>query len=283
MRSISRNNLRAELFDSLMEFSHTLAHAPTNGAFSKRGWLSSQKTGETEFRGTESWDEAQELMVNGYPDGLKAILNAEGAVKATKAFCNEDRNDFMGYRPNVQRYLQGLPNCMIRRINERPKASVIDLFYDAGAGGGTGAEKLARAGRNLMTLVQYYEKSNIHVNLSVLDGGVDIDTNRETLVAVKIKDARQKLNPLLVSYPMTHPSFFRRHIFRWIETSKCTDTPRFAMNYGAVLRDTVECIHNGSMTDYLRKHGVMGKNGYYIDCESVAKAKTLQDVIDLIR
>lgn len=280
MRYIQKDKLRGEIFDSVMEFSNHLKNATENNAFTGKT-LSSKLINDkkTKSTGTSSFEEAQQLLTNGYPEGLKAILKAEGIIKTSESNRPKDENSFMGYRPNVQRYLMGLPTNMVRRDPNQIKCHILDLYYDAGGSGGVDFETLACAGKNLMTLVQYYEKNNVKVNLYVLTGTTADET--EALVAVKVKDAKQKLNPLLISYPMTHPSFLRRHIFRWIETSKCTDSIAYTFGYGWVLRD--RCRSEGGFQGYLRKHGVMGKNGYYIDCMTMSKAKSLQEIIDKLK
>lgn len=280
-----RVDIHIDRYDSVMEFAHAIADAPRTEIFVKNLMMAS-RTGGADFTMTQSWEEAQGLLLNGYPEGLKAILKAEGTVKGDCSPKRYDDNSYMGYRPNVQRYLQGLPTSMVRRYDEVKRSQEITIMYDNSACYSVPQEVLARAGKNLMTLVQYLEARKCKVNLYVFSGSSSYVDCRVNICIIKIKDARQRLNPLLISYPTTHPSFFRRHIFRWIETNPYCATKDFVDGYGHSIRNFVafgsKLPKNMPIQDWLRSVGLMDNHCFYLDCEEVAKAPTLQYIIDML-
>lgn len=282
MRRVTNKVIKAELFDSVTEFIGYLDKTPDNNTFAKRRTMKphGSESGSYSSTLTDSFADANEIMRNGYPEGLKSMLETKGGIKESPRPRRYDENNVCGYRVNVPRAIQGLPTCMVRRVTTYPKSNVIKLYYDMSANCCVGGNTIALGGKNLMTLIRHYESRNCKVELNMLIAIAIQD--RVAVMAVKVKDLSQKLNPLLISYSVTHPSFFRRHGFRWVEISPCTDYAPFAKGYGHCLNEDRYVRKDMSMQDYLRKNNVIPKDGYYLSLNQVAYAKSLEEITNNI-
>ena len=80
-----------------------------------------------------------------------------------------------------------------------------------------------------------------------------------------MKNHRQPINPLKISYLLIHPSFCRRQGFRWLETVTELTNPDFASGYGRPLYWQVDS--DGASTDqireYLRQHRLLEKGTFF--------------------
>ncbi len=256
MKAIKRDNLYFEQYDSVNEFQSAMSKAVAHERFCECGDPSSV-SGSTQFTKSRSWDNAQDLMKHGYKKGMEGMMNAKVNIKANgqrqtpkfvKSVC--------GGCPIVPNAIQGLPYSMMNRRKIEAKQRVIDLMYDCSVPGSIDAVEMEVAGKQILSLVNAIEQSGVRVNLYAI-----IMTKAGGMTAgcgVKIKDAKVKLNPMLVAYPMTHPSFLRRHLLRWIESTDATDTKDFARGYG-----NPKTWSEQDAKQYLKNLGLL-KDEYYI-------------------
>lgn len=245
-----------EQYDSVKEFQSAMSKAVAHERFCEWGEPSSV-SGSTQFTKSRSWDNAQDLMKHGYKKGMEGMMNANVNIKANgqrqtpkfvKSVC--------GGCPIVPNAIQGLPYSMMNRRKIEAKQRVVDLMYDCSAHVGVEAEDMEMAGKMVLSLVNAIEQSGVRVNLYAI---LVVKKNGMTAgCGVKIKDAKVKLNPMLVAYPMTHPSFLRRHLFRWIESTDATNTDAFAKGYGCPQTWIEE-----DAKQYLKNLGLL-KDEYYI-------------------
>jgi len=273
------NYFKFHRFASVSEFSNYVETAKTNGSFQRAHGDYQGSTHNTyRFCGTHSFAEATQLLHNGYPEGLKAMIEGSGVTFRNNHTHIERRNDFVGQRPHIANTLAGKPKTMIRRIKiEQPQKS-IDLYYDCCAHEGVNKDVLAVGGKNLMALVQHLEADGTRVNLHIMcatSERIRKDVYRTAVFTIKVKEAKQQLNPLLISYPVTHPSFFRRHILRAIECSDATNYDEYTRGYGFPYK----AIEN-PRTAKLDGKPLFKDDQYYLDCEKVAKATTIDDLVN---
>lgn len=271
--------IKVEIFDSVHSFVDTISSRPMNGAFKKAGVKSSVRKSpdHAEWSGTWSMEEADDLMRNGYPDGLKSLLEAgrQMALHTTQRVRKERRVNVVGCAPHIGNAIIGLPKSMIEIKKLPNKQRALSIIYDCGASCGVGANELGKGGANAMALLKYIESRGISVNFYVM---VSASTGGHHAAAVvKVKDAKQRLNPLLCSYPITHPSFMRRHCFAWIETSAYTDRADYVSGYGCATRYVVS---RDELVKDLRSSHRQFENAIYIDCEQAAMANSLYEMIE---
>ena len=166
---------------------------------------------------------------------------------------------------------------MIKREKIAQKTPIINIFYEISLGGANDKNILFEGGKNLLAAVKTLEAQGIRVNLKI--GDISFGKNKDALkmCSITIKKATQTLNPLLVSYPLTHPSFFRRHIFAWMETSTLTSASGWTNGYGYIFKAHPKARELGGR-NFLKSEGILSENEYYINVEEAAKAESLDDL-----
>ena len=223
-------NIIYERFDSIHNLLNTINSRPNNEIMKNEN--DSQKKGSTSFYGTPTYDEARELLVNGWDDPLNEIKKEVGLINYSgMGYKTRPQNAVVGYIPNVPNALQNLPQSMIT-INRIPqKVRAINIYYSNTANARTDAKEFIKNGIKLLDLVNRLESAGVRVNLySVLFYAEK--ENDFAFVPVKIKDYRDKLDLKKICFPIAHSSWLRRIGFKWLETCKGLTSSRWASGYG---------------------------------------------------
>ena len=175
----------------------------------------------------------------------------------------------------------GLPNSMLNRRDKIQPSRVINIILDIAVSGTTDKEIFLKAGKNIYSFIQSIEATGTKVNLSVMDNMYIKRVKRFVCLFVKIKDSKQAINPQLISYPIIHPSFFRRHVFRWVETSPFTSYQEVTKTYGYIGADYMRW-KSGSVLRFLQENKIADKDSFYINIYKLAAAKDIQEIKDIL-
>lgn len=297
MRYQKSGDFEVEHFDSLNEFIATINKRPTTANYTKLygtniDGMPSHGSYGLDY-GTRGWAEADGLLRNGYSEGAKAMLDEGHGINVDEL---QQRKKFaidrVGSMPHVPNAIIGLPKNMVRRVNEPKRTKAITIYYDFSASADVSADSLATGGRNIYATVRYLEQRGYRVQLCCMIACCEIryrtvhgNRSRYTHVAmmsVKIKDYQQAINPLMIAYPVTHPSFFRRHIFRWIETSEPTRHSEYVKGYGAPYRDYCNAYDIDIATN-LTDNKMLPAGAKYVNCVDAASAKNIDDMLRLLK
>lgn len=166
--------------------------------------------------GTENYAEADEMITAGYPDGLKA-LKAVTADKTPQRASYDVYKSQIGFLPSVGDVVAGNPVNMYNvRKSVRATTKVVDVVIDNNYGCSATIEEIERNAVEITKAVLRLEKSGYRVGLHILYGGVHYK-NDDTYFIVTVKKPNQAIDIQRLSYPMLHPSFFRRHGFAIFE------------------------------------------------------------------
>lgn len=248
-------------FEDINVFLRTIKDRPFNVVFKDYTDRYSQSEDKT-FSLTKSYQESEEIMKSGYKEGLEDLKKAEKNIpvcsKASKAVPTAS---VIGYTPHVPNAIAGIPCSMISHKQVDIKTKMLSVVYDMTASYGEKAEDFVKAGRVLLSFIEMVESRGYRVKLDMM---LSACKNREKSVAlVKVKDFRQPVNPLKLSYMMLHPSFLRRQGLKWIETNPDLTDRAFRSGYGRALY--YEC---GSDTRresrWLKDNGVIGANDVFV-------------------
>lgn len=217
-------------FETLAAFSAYLATMPETSTWTKK---SSQEQGNEGFRGTASYEEADNLLKYGdnksYCEmtaaGLK--IDAGTATKSTLKY----ENAVCGGIPNVPAYIAGRPACMINARRVQVATKVATLVYCIDFSGFVSKDKIIACGVAVVDAVRAIEAAGRRVNLYILTAS-KLDKNNNAGFILKVKDAGQKFDLKKLAYILVNPSMLRRHSFRFFEV-----TPGIAYNasYGYVI------------------------------------------------
>ncbi len=277
MKTIKNNIVSAEFFGSVQEFVNTINKRTPNKAFLEAG-VEASKTGSESFTGTNSFEEAQDLMKHGYKEGAKDLLQCKSGVKVISPERKKQTfQDVTGFAPIVPNAIIGLPNSMLNKCMQQKQARVINILLDIDICGSTDKNVILLGGKNIYSLIKSIESTGTKVNLSIMSSSYLTKNKKFTCVFIKVKDSRQAINPQLVAYPIIHPSFFRRHVFRWIETSELTNYISLTSYYGYIGRFYMS-DKSGSVMRFLTDNKLADKNTFYIDIVKASRAKDLKEL-----
>lgn len=249
-----------ENFDNIYKFMDIIEKRPNNGKFGQ----SSQKESSDGWSGTRTYKEAVEQFSNGLPETCERMkkslerFKANANVSQNKA---RPRNYYHGYTPNIPAAIMGLPKSM-RQIERTPqKVKAISIMYDASANCGTSADTLNKAGCTVLELVYALEVKGYRVRLDLLP--FTSKDGEEVVCAITLKDWRQPLDLLKLSFPLTSPAMFRRFGFKWAEGIPGVE--KHFCSYGRTLT-------KDACRKLMEAHGVKTDNAYFIDVRDCQKA-----------
>lgn len=252
------NKVYYERYTNIYKFMETVEARPNNEQFGK----DSKEDGE--WYGAKTWKLAMEQFQNGIPEKAAALKKSLEAFKANSnvnAVKRKPTNHYYGYAPNIPAAIIGLPKSM-RRVESTPqKVKALTLVYDMTQNCGTDAKTLERSGETVLQLVYMLECRGYRVALDCLAFNGERDERKFVLV-INLKDWKQHLDIMKLSFPVTSPSMFRRFGFSWAET--LPDVTSRVYGYGS---------HMGkkSTLSVLESQHYDVKNSYLItvnDCEN---------------
>lgn len=282
MRTIKHEEVSMEIFNDIYEFTASLSR-PLNAVgrndMEYQGVLDSEceKMRKDQFYGTKTYAEADRLMTGGYHEGFRAIVGAAAQVKGDS---NQRRTEcnVIGHTPHVAHYIQGHPLNMIRTIQPREVAREVTVWFDRVESCKVHADEMVRAARYFVDAVKHLEDHNIRVTINVMwESG---STQQRPFVAMCIKKASAKINMLKMAYPLVHPSFSRRHCFKWFETSPIVTDGSMFMGYGHPLY--VDYTTLDSRREFMLKHGLIGKKDVFLDSSALRECNDAKQVLDII-
>lgn len=226
------------------------------------------------FRKVHSYDEAKDLLFNGYTEALDEfvkVINMVGNDKKKVSF----RNDIVGFQPNVPNYLMGIPKNMINMSTSYVKTPIIDLYYDSSFYGSSSSDNFIEAGKKLIEAILTLERNGYRVNLYNCQIFCESDDEPNIDMRIlKIKDSNRPLNINRMTFSIAHPAMSRGFDFEWM--SKVPGgTER--NGYGKVFSETF----SKSVRDKI-VYEVLGKNARLITSHMILN-KNIDDIIHIIK
>lgn len=239
-------NMYKEEFSSIFELMNTLKERPNNKFM--RDEHSSQTTGNSSWSGTNTYEEAESLLIYGYNDPVKNIKR--NLIKNKKLVSKMYNlipkpiatNQVVGFVPNVPNALMGLPKSMIsvEKINRNKKT--ISIIYATGGAVGIEPKTLESAGIALVSAINLIELAGIQTRLSI--GFIPSVKGRQIIFpTVNIKNFNERFSLQKICFPMVHPSMSRRIGFKYLETCPSMEED-FSCGYGrpASLEQIKTCL-----------------------------------------
>lgn len=203
-------------YNSINEYVDEMSKSPYSKIFIN-GKKSSIEGAES-FTGTKTYQEAVELLKFGWSDGAKK-LNTSLKIANKSVQSKEVKRavyDVVGFQASVPRYLQGIPTSMVNKTPTKRKSKTVTIYKSIAYAAKVSKDEILKDSVKFLQIVQEIEKQGVKANVYVIHHGYE---NKEHLVnLVKVKSASEKLNISKLSFPLMHPSFLRRIIFRSIET-----------------------------------------------------------------
>lgn len=239
MAKQSKANDIIEYFDSPITFVETINKRERNKASTKAGAKSSQREGEEAeiFTGTQNYEEANSLFYTGVEDDIKLLdeqikINMQNYDQKTTSRYNFD---YVGGGYSLGRYLANCPSCMVRRVKVKRQKPTISIMYNFSVDFSVKKDTILKVNSKLLSAIKIIEQKGIKVNLYVL--GASKHYTQKLFMLVKVKDATTPINLATMSYVLIHPSFARRHWFKWVET--VSGLKRFCSGYGNIVGNSI--------------------------------------------
>lgn len=203
---------------------------------------SSQKKGDEGWNGTKSWDEAVDLLKNGYTDILPEIRsNMQKNAKVYHQYSAlpkaMPKNKPVGYIPNVPNSIMNLPDSMICVERTPQKRKTLSVIYNIGGSASEDKQFFINAGTALCTALNIVEANGIQTQLSVGFMPAQEGNDEAICPTVSIKDFGQKFDLQKICFPLAHPSMFRRIGFKYLETCPQIKKRDWIYGYGTPIKD----------------------------------------------
>lgn len=216
------------------------------------------------FYYTNSYDEAVNLLKNGYKEPLDKIKSE------LKNFCVTNRrenkrsivNDVFGFVPHVPNAILGIPNSMINYKFEQRNIKVIKIVYDMSIVYDEKPETIVKNSINLLKLLIMLENMGFKTELFLTS--ISNDDRKQLFVApfIKLKEYKTPLNIAKLCFPLVHPSMLRRIIFKWKETTPTITNSDFNYGYGIV---SYKSIGEQKLKELLIKNNKLKNSDIYIN------------------
>lgn len=206
-------------FKSLEEFYNYITTTEYNKYF--KNSMRSSEDDNYKFRGTKSFEEAVELLKNGWEDMSEELNTRIKVKKKSVGSVNRRRNiyDVVGYNPSVPRYLQGIPTNMVRSVNVPVKEKVVTITKSNAYSCAVRKEKIIDESVKVLNVINRLELQGIRCNLNIINCFYNLRLDHCESVKIRIKGANERLNLSKLSFPLAHPSMLRRLLFRYLEVS----------------------------------------------------------------
>lgn len=219
IKKIGKNNYRIEEFESVLELTNANKTREVNEHWENRSMDKSDIS--KSWEGVSSYDEAYELLANGWEQETKKMANlvdkiTKTGMKSKTSFVN----NVHGFTPNVPLSIMNVPTSMIDVQRTQIKSKVINIIYDSGASCCESTESMLKAGLNMINTIINLELSGYRVNLKVMDCYCDSESIECCLV--NIKNANQSFNLKKMMFPLAHSAWLRVIGFDWEDKSPIT-------------------------------------------------------------
>ena len=227
-------------FDTISDIAKYVKEGTPSLWFDKRQVSHEISNYRTDFCKTRTFEEAYKMLTEGWYEGSKKLEKRLALEKGSMLNKLERKfvQDVVGFQPIVANYLMGIPNSMVNSKMVMKKEKVVTLNYCTAFSGAVSANTIEENCVTAFRIVKAIEAAGTRVDLNVFYVGYVYDyqtsTKRYNLIKLRIKGANERLNITKMAFPMVHPSFLRRILFRVIEVSP-SFTREYAGDYGRVV------------------------------------------------
>ena len=248
-------------FGDIYAFTNAIKTRKDNGKASR-----SSHTGGEDFAGMP-FEDAAKAVTDGLPDAANKLKRELTRFQAKAAQTIPQRrpiNYYNGHSPNVPAAIIGLPKAMRKTVKTPSKVKTLTLFYNSSANCNITAEQLENSGSAVLQLTYWLELNGYRVRF-MLTPYLAEESGEKAVCNILLKDFRQPLDILKLSFSITSVSMFRRLGFRWLETVPGLEK-NWSCGYGRQIREKHKAV------DLLGKTGQDTTSGYFVmvdDCIAV--------------
>lgn len=215
---LGRIKVKMEDYDSIHEFRTTIDSRPYNSKIPGNRRNSTDKvSGSNPWEGTNTYDEATELLGNGWVQKAKELSKRIPTTSKTMASTkSRPQYSVVGGSCSVPRYIQGIPTNMVDRKQVPMKSKIIVINKDISFPARVSATEIFEEGVKALQIIQGLEGKGYRVKLNMCWAVQDV--NEIVAVRMVVKRPEERFSLLKVAFPIAHPAMLRRIGFKWLET-----------------------------------------------------------------
>lgn len=265
-------------FDTLYDFTKFIQNTPIN----RRIFYCTESTkNDTEWTGTRNFEEAIDLCQSGWSEDFDTLLKLKRRVDEkllTPMVQKKQFQDVIGFTPSVPDYLIGNPFNMWNKQNTF-NHTCIDIYMNIAFNSLTSRKAIYNRGIIVQSIVDVLQSKGYGVRFCVFEARTTAD---ELIISYfNLKGEGEKLNLKKTYFPLCHPSFLRRLMFRLTEVTPVTNA--WIYGYGKPAnRSLVQEIINPRPNDIIitqpSEIGIEGNDIDY-DLESFLRHTQLQEIL----
>ena len=176
-----------------------------------------------EWRGCDSLEQAQEMMLNGVNDRekIKKIKSKiEQFHKQQEGSSYSRYNEVYGYAPIVPNAILGLPKSMVNSKMNPKKQKVVNLIIDTGVPSGVSAESFESQTVEVISKAVSLEKSGYRIRIDLSKSFNDNRINKKSSYILKycLKRETQPIDIKKMIFPLSNVAVTRYIGFDWYES-----------------------------------------------------------------
>lgn len=239
-----------EDFKDIRDFASKIKRRPQRAIYT-----SESETGTKKFTGTDTYKQAEDLLLYGgwktkdFRANMRKVAKLENNIKVPR---NETYLARQGFTPCVPNALIGNPLNMYNTKKTRmEKAKVINVNYNVAFSHYFKPETVIARGTVILGAIRVLEKSGYRINLNYIRAVSD-DKGNGYVVRIPLKTAREHFDLSKMAFPLAHPSMLRRLVFKWQETNLYDGIDNIASGYGTPLGASSCTIKNEDVIKHLK-------------------------------
>lgn len=204
-------------FDNISEMVRYCKNTPNSKKMTEQKL--SHKTGDRSWYGTETYEEAEKLITDGWQEGYKKLAENLRDRDVDEEIQNRrytPKTEIEGFAPCVPHYLLGRPDTMHNAFMNPKKFKVVDIISNVSASAGTSVEEINRRGIVIVNYINQLEMAGYRCNLHVCE--MSTEGSEYTLYLTKVKDSTETISIKRIAFPLIHSGMLRRFYFKVLET-----------------------------------------------------------------
>lgn len=213
------------VFDNVGDFTKWVRNKKQTTAGKNHNLSVKEGERQTEFTGTKSFEQAQNLLDNGDHQLSRMIIDTNREIKASshmgQTLAMSIERSAQGFIPNIGAYMTGHPYNMLNvRQAFKPMSKVISIVYNIVVSCYIQTNQMISAASKVSSAIATLEAKGYRINLYICMCALNHNTKSAKCKAgfiIKIKDAGRPMDPLRIAYPLANPSMARRHGFAFFE------------------------------------------------------------------
>jgi len=178
-------------------------------------------TGDFDFTGTYTWDEAHTLLTHGWSEGRSKLADSTEFAKAvTRQGISEAwQHAPAGAFPNVPAYCAGIAECMMTPPGDEQRTAlpIVTIAVNIGAAHFTPTNVMINRGAAIVALIDSIEAQDQRVELICCTRSTLRHNKGPLDIRVTVKRADEHVNLDRIAFTMAHPSMLRRMALRVME------------------------------------------------------------------